>query len=114
MPITPQDKARLPQSGSKVLSGIFLGYEEQEGGGWSGDLLILDWEEIENAEHISDIHIKRFKAAEIDVVEIGTDFRLPLAEGIIRQPGSDRHKAPRVRRSSSKSAGGTSSSPMMT
>ena len=51
LPITEKDKARLHQFGSKVLSGIFLGYEQQEGGGWSGDLLVLDWEEIENAEH---------------------------------------------------------------
>ena len=56
--ITEKDKARLHQFGLKVLSGIFLGYEQQEGGGWSGEPLVLDWEEIENPEHFSDIHIK--------------------------------------------------------
>ena len=53
LPITDKDKSRLHHFGSKVLSGIFLGYEQQEGGGWSGDLLVLDWEEIENALSIA-------------------------------------------------------------
>ena len=65
VPITEKDKARLHQFCSKVLSGIFLGYEQQECGGWSSDLLVLDWEEIGNAEHFSDIHIRCFKAAEV-------------------------------------------------
>ena len=61
LPISDKDKARCHQFGKNVLSGIFLGYDQQEGGGWSGDLLILDWEEIENAEHFSDIHIKVYQ-----------------------------------------------------
>ena len=40
------------------------------------------------------------------VHKVGEDFRFPLAEGIIRQPGSDRHKAPRLRKPSSRPAGG--------
>ena len=104
LPITDKDKARLHQFGSKLLSGIFLGYEQQEGGGWSGDLLVLDWEEIEQAEHFSDIHIKRFKASEVETSKLSGKFRFPLAEGLIRQPGSERHLTPRKRRSSSKSS----------
>jgi hypothetical protein len=48
-PITTKDKARLHGFGNKTLDGIFLGYQQQAGGGWSGDLLILDWEEIRDA-----------------------------------------------------------------
>ena len=47
-----------------------------------------------------------FKAAEVDAIRIGDDFRFPSAEGIIGQPGSDRDKAHRVRRYSSKNVGG--------
>ena len=104
LPITDKDKARLHQFGSKLLSGIFLGYEQQEGGGWSGDLLVLDWEEIEQAEHFSDIHIKRFKASEVETSKLSGNFRFPLAEGLIRQPGSERHLTARKRRSPSKSS----------
>jgi len=107
LPITDKDKSRLHQFGSKVISGIFLGYEQQEGGGWSGDLLVLDWEEIENASHFSDIHIKRFKHSEVSTAKVGDNFRFPLAEGVIRQPGSDRSKATRQRQPSPKGAGVT-------
>ena len=91
-PISSDDEARLHPFGSKRLSGIFVGYEQQAGGGWSGDLLIADWEQIENAEMHSQIHSKKFKAAEVEAVKIGNNFRFPLAEGVLRQPGSDSHK----------------------
>ena len=107
LPISDKDKKRVHQFGSKVLSGIFLGYDQQEGGGWSGDLMVLDWEEIENASHFSDIHIKRFKSSEVNVHKVGENFRFPLAEGVLRQPGSERNKAPRQRSSSPRGAGGT-------
>ena len=106
LPITDKDKSRLHQFGSKVISGIFLGYEQQDGGGWSGDLLVLDWGEIENASHFNDIHIKRFKQSEVNAPKVGDNFRFPLAEGVIRQPGSDRSKAPRQRKPAPKGAGG--------
>ena len=77
---------------SKRLQGIFVGYEQQAGGGWSGDLKIADWEQIENAESHSQINYKTFKAAEIEVVKTGDHFRYPLAEGVLRQPGSNNHK----------------------
>ena len=92
LPITEKDQARLHQFGSKVLSGNFLWYDEQEGGVWNADLLVVDWEEIENAEHFSDMSIKRFKASEVTTIKIGELFRFPSAEGVLRQPGSDRHK----------------------
>ena len=50
LPITEKDIKRLHKFGPKVLSGIFQGYEQQAGGGWSGDLIGNDWEEIENAQ----------------------------------------------------------------
>ena len=58
---------------SKVLSGVLLGYDQQEGGGWSGDLLVLDWEDIENVL-FSDMDIKRFKAFDVTAIEIGELF----------------------------------------
>ena len=48
--------------------------------------------QVENAEHFNDIYIKRFKAAEVEAIKVSDKYRFPLAEGIIRQPGSDRHK----------------------
>ena len=65
LPITHKDKSKSHAFGSKVLPGIFLGYSQQAGGGWSGDLSIVDWGEMANAQSFSDIHIKRFQAKEV-------------------------------------------------
>ena len=50
LPITDKDKERGHKFGDKLLAGIFMGYDQRAGGGWSGDLLVVDWEELENAE----------------------------------------------------------------
>lgn len=89
-PIAEKDKERLRKFGSKMLSGIFVGYEQQAGGGWSGDLLLADWDEIENAECIADMCVKRFKAKEVEVVKVNGKERFPLAEGDLKQPGAER------------------------
>ena len=58
LPITQKDKQRPHAFGSKALPGIFLGHSQQAGGGWSGDLYVLDWEELAAATHFSDVHVK--------------------------------------------------------
>ena len=57
-PITEKDQARLHQFGLSMLSGIFLGYGQKPGRAWNEELIIADWERIENAERRSDIHPK--------------------------------------------------------
>ena len=73
-PITDKDKARLHQFGIKVLSGVFIGYSLNIGGGWSGDLLVADWEDIEAAERPKDVYIKRFKAQEVKAAMVNNQF----------------------------------------
>ena len=51
------------------------------GGGWANDLQIIDWDEIDTAEHKSDVYPKRFKAGEIKVVKVDDKFHFPLATG---------------------------------
>lgn len=51
LPISDKDKARVQPFASKLLQGIFVGYEQQAGGGCSGDLLIVNSEEVQNSEH---------------------------------------------------------------
>ena len=46
-PISDKDKARLTSFGAGMLSGVFIGYEQHAGGGWTGDLMVADWDEIE-------------------------------------------------------------------
>ena len=60
-PITDKDKARCHQLGSKTLSGIFIGYGQKGNCSWNGELVVADWDKIENAERFSEIHPKIFK-----------------------------------------------------
>ena len=68
-PISDKDKARLPSFGAGLLSGIFVGYKQHAGGGWTGDLQFLDWEEVENADDPSDIYVRTQKASEVTMVK---------------------------------------------
>jgi len=79
-PITEDDKAKTHQMGEKLLDGIFVGYHQFAGGAWSGDLEIIDWDDMAKATHVNQVHKKRFKAAEVTVVPFAGGFRFPLAE----------------------------------
>ena len=79
-----------------MLKGVFLGYEQQAGGGWSEDVWIIDWEELEQAPSAHEVYHKRFKWKEVNPVKNGEKFRFPLARGDLKQP------EPQVRHSGSK------------
>ncbi len=87
-PSSQQDKDRLHAFGAVLLSGIFVGYQQHAGGGWTGYLLITDSTEIEKASSPSAVHVKRFKAAEVFPVKVGEHFRFPLRCGDIKQSGN--------------------------
>ena len=63
-PSAEKDKERLHKFSAKTLQGIFMGYYQQAGGGWSGDLFIIDIDELEEAEDAADVYIKKLKAEE--------------------------------------------------
>ena len=42
------------------MKGTFLGYALRPGGGWSGDLMIADHEDLQESE-TSEIYVKRFE-----------------------------------------------------
>ena len=43
-PSSDKDSRRTHEFSASVLPGIFMGYSQQAGGGWNGDLLVLDQE----------------------------------------------------------------------
>ena len=94
LPITSKDKAKCHKLGTKLLPGIFMGYVQHAGGGWQGDLKIIDQDEIDEAERVSQVHVKRFKAAEVFVRYKINERQLffPLVDGSIGQPGLDARK----------------------
>ena len=96
-PINEKDQARCHRFGVKMLPGLFLGYEQQAGGGWSGDLWIVDQEEIAKAEHSYEVYPKRLKAAEVEPVLQDGQFTFPLADGSLAQPGPAVTRRARIR-----------------
>jgi hypothetical protein len=89
-PSSDKDKSRVHKFGKSTLEGIFLGYHQHAGGGWSGDLLVADVDALEGADDTSDIYTKRIKAEEVIPIQgkggKGT-FVLPLVDGKVKQPG---------------------------
>ena len=55
-PTSPSDESKVHKFGNKLLPGIFLGYDQEAGGAWSGDYLILDAAELQRAVRVSDVH----------------------------------------------------------
>ena len=55
-PMSQKDKHRLHELGKKMRPGIFMEYTLRTGGGWTGDLLIADWENIHN-HSATEIHV---------------------------------------------------------
>ena len=74
--------------GSKLLSGIFLGYYLKPGGLYDGDLFYADWEDFEKADSVSFIPLRRVKAAELFPVMCSRNLKFPLADGRVTQPPS--------------------------
>ena len=60
------------------------------GGGWTGDLNIADWQQVEHATYSTGIYAKRFKAAEVEPVWRSETFCFPVAEGDLCLPGDSK------------------------
>ena len=74
--------------GSKLLSGIFLGYYLKPEGLYDGDLFYADWEDFKKADSVSNIPLMRVKAAEMIPIKYSGNFKFPLADGRVIQPPS--------------------------
>ena len=58
VPITAKDKSWIHQFGQKTLKWRFSGHVLCAWGGWSGDLMMADYEDL---QEIAEIYVKRFK-----------------------------------------------------
>ena len=78
----------MPKFGEKVLDGIFVGYKIHAGGGWSKQLKIVDWEDIERNEHHSTVPIKEIHHQEVIVVRNAggqdEDYTFPVENGSLQ------------------------------
>ena len=58
--------------GCKLLSCLFIGYAKKAGGEWNnGDVLVIDWDQLQNADRASEVYIKRLNHKEVFPVKFG-------------------------------------------
>ena len=91
-----------------MLPGIFIGNALISGGCWTGDVLIADWQDIEN-NVASKVHVNQFKSKEVGIKKLQEAFTFPCAEGSLRQEGHAQRQTFRHQRVESLDAGGVPS-----
>ena len=72
--------------GGNTCEGIFVGYHQNAGGGWSGDVDVIDILELTTAGDIEEVHTKRISAAEMIVTKLNKDFVFPIVKYGWEQP----------------------------
>ena len=86
-PSGEKDLDDMPKLGTKLRDGLFVGYDQMSGGGWSGDLYVLDCNQLSAAEAIYDVYVRRIKAEEVFVdKDAHGNFVFPCADGKLAQP----------------------------
>ena len=73
---------------------MFQGYALRNAGGWSGDFLVADGEDLEK-NIASDVHVKSFKSQEGQVTTVQGMFVFPCADGSLEQEGHVVSRPPR-------------------
>lgn len=90
-PTTPQDESLLHQYHSKCLDGIFMGDEQQSGGGWSGNLLIAQVHQLQTVEQAQHVHVRTVPHTQVSLVlnrANAPHHIFPVFTGERRQPPS--------------------------
>ena len=65
-----------------------MGYKQEAGGGWDGNLLVLDTEDLQDAACYNDVYVKTFKAAEVLEDFIDGKPWFPVAAETVQQPST--------------------------
>ena len=89
LPRSENETQKLHAFGDQWLQGIFLDYLQQKGGGFSKQFIIVDWDDLHNAESVGRVmqQVKHCHHEEVRPVMYNDEFRFPLAEGDLDQPG---------------------------
>ena len=66
-PNSKSDKERLTTFGGITLPGIFAGYAMDHGGYWNGDMWVIPWHHLEEANNISEVKLRRIPQNEVIV-----------------------------------------------
>ena len=85
-PSRHKDIADMAKIGNKMEDGVFAGYAQHAGGGWAGDVYVIDAFEMTNAESYRGLYTKRVSADEITIEKKTAEFTFPVLEHGWEQP----------------------------
>ena len=98
-PSRQKDIDATPKFVSKVNEGIMVGYHQNLGGGWSGDVEVIDAFELTHAGEISGAHCKRVHSSEITIQKHPDGkFMFPVTEQAWEQPLDNYKMTRRIRK----------------
>ena len=83
-PSNPKDIESMPEVGKKDRDGIFIGYDQKHGGGYTDNMWVLDGIKLTNVETTDEVHSERVHEKEITVlkdVKATLSFRLSPRNG---------------------------------
>ena len=60
-PSSDKDIDDMPKLGTKLRDSVFVGYDQNVGGGWSGDVLVLDAMQLGSVDSIHRAYVRRIK-----------------------------------------------------
>ena len=79
-PSRKKDQDALPKLGHKTCEGLFMGYHQKAGGGWSGDVDILDSVDLTTAGEIEVLYTKRISGSEMTATKLHGEFIFPIVK----------------------------------
>ena len=84
---------------TKVKRGLFVGYVLNAGGGWTGDVDVLDAVELTNAQLHSEVYCRRIHHKEIDTdKDVKGDFVFPVLSEEWEQPADSKNMTRAIRK----------------
>ena len=90
-PLQPGHDRSLAKMGKKNRDGIFMGYDQKHGGGYTDNMWVLDGIKLANVESTDEVHSERVHEMEITVLKDASgDFYFPVLSENWNQPHDGR------------------------
>ena len=86
-PLSQKDKARVHQMADKYMCGISAGYKQHAAGRWAKNLKVIDWDELNESERISQVYLRDLSADQVWPQMKEGRFIFPSMNGDLNQPG---------------------------
>ena len=80
-PSSKGDIAQLKPFGKNTRRGIYLCPDQRIGGAPNKDVWVVNYGELNEADHLSDVHLRRIAHKAVIPIKVGEDFKFPLVTG---------------------------------